>query len=151
MKFISKKFFSRYGWFLFYIILFGFLTIWSLESDRFLHKIYGTVFYLTEISIIILSIWHSLKYKCPHCKKGNALKKGKKVAHHGTTKEKVIKYQTEEAAQIYQPGHFGATGIVYHKVPTEHEYVIKDESWEYTCICCGEKTIIREKNKFKKY
>ena len=24
-----------------------------------------------------------------------------------------------------------------------HEYVIKDESWEYTCICCGEKTIIQ--------
>ena len=78
-------------------------------------------------------------------------KRGKKVAHHGTTKEKVIEYQTEEAARIYQPGHFGATGIVYRKVPTQHEYVIKDESCEYTCICCGEKNNYLRKNKFKKY
>ena len=112
-------------------------------------KVLGTVCILERIPIIIYFIWDSLKYKCPHCKKGNALKKGKKVAHHGTTKEKVIEYQTEEAARIYQPGHFGATGIVYHKVPTEHEYVIKDESWEYTCICCGEKIIIREKINLK--
>lgn len=148
---MSEKFFSRYGWFLFYIIFFGFLTIWSLESDGFWFKLCGIEFLITEIAIIIFSIWYSLKYRCPHCKKGNALKRGKKVAHHGTTKEKVIEYQTEEAARIYQPGHFGATGIVYHKVPTEHEYVIKDESWEFTCICCGEKIIIREKDKFKKY
>lgn len=83
--------------------------------------------------------------------KRKCIKKREKVAHHGTTKEKVIEYQTEEAARIYQPGHFGATGIVYHKVPTEHEYVIKDESWKFTCICCGEKIIIQEKDKFKKY
>ena len=75
-------------------------------------------------------------------------KRGKKVAHHGTTKEKVIEYQTEKA-RVYQPGHLGATDIIYRKVPTQHEYVIKDESWEYTCICCGEKTIIREKISLK--
>lgn len=34
-------------------------------------------------------------------------KRGKKVAHHGTTKEKVIEYQTEKA-RVYQPGHLGA-------------------------------------------
>lgn len=148
---MSEKFFSRYGWLLSSIIFFGFLTIWCLNENGIFFKVLGAVGILEGIPVIIYFIWYSLKYKCPYCKKGNALKKGKKVAHHGTTKEKVIEYQTEEAARIYQPGHFGATGIVYHKVPTEHEYVIKDESWEYTCICCGEKTIIREKNKFKKY
>ena len=77
-------------------------------------------------------------------------KRGKKVAHHGTTKEKVIEYQTEKA-RVYQPGHLGATDIIYRKVPTQHEYVIKDESCEYTCICCGEKNNYLRKNKFKKY
>ena len=76
---MSEKFFSRYGWFLFYIILFGFLTIWSLELDGFWFKLCGIEFLITEIAIIIFSIWYSLKYRCPHCKKGNALKRGKKL------------------------------------------------------------------------
>lgn len=50
---MSEKFFSRYGWFLFYIILFGFLTIWSLELDGFWFKLCGIEFLITEIAIII--------------------------------------------------------------------------------------------------